>query len=176
MSWSPIITRTNSERTVSQSLQKKGLSSASFYFKRVSVVRGRRSERLRSALPGYLFVEEVGDEWRRVLNTPQVRGFISNGEQPAVVEDINLLKVSTPLGGGLFLLEETPTPSRFSSGDRIQVLGTGMLSGHYGKFISQEDDLATISIEAMGRYIEVTVLERDLIRVKPRRRKRGRRN
>lgn len=141
-----------------------------FWIKQRTVRRSCVVESLAPAFPGYVFVAARGC-WSIIQSVIGVSGFVRQGGEVALLRSSvveGLTGQASPEG----ILPESalPVSQRFKSGDQVRIYGATAAQGTTGTFQKLVDvGQAVVLIDWMGRWVPVSVDERDLERITERR-------
>lgn len=163
-SWSLAVVAPNRDVVASRVLTYLGFKHHSFKLRRQVVRRGAIVERILPAFPGYIFVSAYQRCWDIARDIVSVVGFVHFGEGLSlvphhVVEGL----VSLADADGVLPTPPVKVSSRFAPGDRVVIQGDGVLAGHQG--IYQRVLIGPhviIDVDWMGRWVPISVDERDL--------------
>jgi transcription antitermination factor NusG len=106
------------------------------YQSKVRLSRGRKGDRLRAVIPGYIFLAEEQPDWARILEAPAISGCLRNGDMApvaisekdiAVIEAIEAAHLADPV------MAEKGIP--FRVGQRVR-LTTDMLQQWEGHILA----------------------------------------
>lgn len=89
------------------------------------ITRGKVVNRIEPLFRRYLFILNLVDQWRMVLETPGVLRFLSSGESPEYVRDreIEMIREREDEHGLIEISQPCDDPDRFSRGQRLRVVG-----------------------------------------------------
>lgn len=124
------------------------------------VRRGRKVERVRSLFPGYLLVKIV-DVWHALLGTRGILGLVMSGEKPAVCpqHEIDTLRAQERADGLIVLAPPAP---RFAPGDRVRVVGRGVMDTEAIFEKDRPNDRVRVLLKTLGRYVPTDLHVGDL--------------
>lgn len=179
VAWSLALTPPNREFATARALTRYEFPHHVFKIRRRVARRGREHSRLYPAFPGYIFVA-ASDAWDFLRERCAISRYISRQLPSGIVPAL----VASADAEGVLPTAELLHP-RFRAGQPVRIRGASLLAGHAALFqnlISDTD--AIVLIDWMGRWVPITVDERDLVsevisrrssRKRQRRRRRDRR-
>jgi antitoxin (DNA-binding transcriptional repressor) of toxin-antitoxin stability system len=180
VAWSLAITRPGCENSTSRALTRFAYEHILFRVRRRIVCRGHIVDRLFPAYPRYLFVATTA-AWELRQRFLQIIDFVRQGERIAILPDGTVTALLAAAKDAIIPTPDISSP-RFHRGDQVVIRGNGVLSGQYAVFQHPlTPEAALIEIDWLGRWIPVSIDDRDLLpfiavkRDAPRRKRRHRR-
>jgi len=121
-------------------------------------VGGHYELRPKLLFPSYIFVHALDGHWRFLLGTYGVSSVLMVGAAPAIVQDIEILKLrKLEDADGLVCLPKLAPEARFKRGDAVRV-NDGAYAGYHGVYDGQGvRDRERILLEYLGRKTPVLI-------------------
>jgi transcription antitermination factor NusG len=156
--WFALTVKPKHEKTASRGLQSHGLEE----FLPVYREKRRWSDRVKELdsvlFPGYVFCRVPYARRLDALNAPGVRGIVSIGRSPAVVEESEIAALRAALASGRPI-----RPWPFLSAGQPVVIERGPLAGLRGTVLRERDAWRVIvSVDALQRSVSVEI-DRDAV-------------
>lgn len=155
--WYVLHTRSRFEQVVFEGLERKSLEA---FLPRMTVMSKRRDRRLKIRVPlfpGYVFVKSALNPHERleIVKTVGVVRLVGNRDGPVPVEDEAIDSLRIMVTGD----NPIATGTRLKKGDRVMVV-EGPFVGVIGTFVRYRGaGRVVVSVEALGQYAAVDVLE-----------------
>jgi transcription antitermination factor NusG len=177
--WALATTPPNAEHLVSADLLRLGYEHKLFKRRSTRVWHGRIVLSMPPAFPRYIMVP-FDQAWDIAHNVWRVMGLVCFGERIARVRDRDVEQLVRRCGGGDVLPSEV-APEPFVPGERVHVVGTGLIAGHDAVYTRvTEDGKLRLSFDMMGRMVLIDVDKRDvfsiakILKLRRKRRRNGR--
>jgi transcription antitermination factor NusG len=155
------ITAPQRERAVAEFLLSNKFSHHWFREKREVACKGQIVSSLRSLFPQYIFVR-CSHRWDELRERTKISGFVRFGEELAEVGEkiVTALCVAFPDD----IAPESETPSRFTSGQAVDIIGAGPFAGYRAVFLRAIwPDRCILWIDMLGRTVPISVKINDVV-------------
>ena len=165
LTWFALLTRSNFEQTVYNSIVKKKIETFLPKIRKKSIRKDRNLMLERPLFPGYVFVRTTitpADQLAVLKTTGAVR-LLGNQKGPLPVPDIQVASLKIMTSAGMDLL--TGNSIQLVKGDIVQIL-RGPMAGVRGEFSTYKGKgRVIIKIDVLGQYAGVEVSEDDIEKV-----------
>lgn len=159
--WCAVYTRHQHEKSVSETLQAKGLEVFLPLYESIRRWKDRRKVLSLPLFPCYVFVRGAMERRLPVLTTPGVHMIISHGEKVATVPETEIEAIRRTVDGH-FKVEPHPF---LRCGERVRVV-RGSLSGVEGVLTRKKNLFRlVISVEMLAQSVAVEIDAMDVVPV-----------
>ncbi len=156
--WYAVYVRSHCEKVVQESLEGKGYSAFSPFYRVLRKRSDRTKEVVLPIFPGYVFCQFDASVRLPILTTPGVVRVVGGGNDPEPVDDAEILSIQTVVKSGRAI---QPWPF-LREGQRVRILA-GALTGTLGTLLKVKNDYRLIlSITLLQRSVAVDV-DRDSV-------------